>query len=105
MKTSIKSLHPGVFLRTEIIEPLGLDINKAASILGVKPQILSALLRAKIPLEPEMAWRFEQAFDLGMEGLLKMQACYDAAMMRSNPPSVGIRPYIPDLIRPDVLAS
>jgi addiction module HigA family antidote len=86
MKTSIKSLHPGVFLRAEIIEPLELDIAQAASMLAIPQQTLSALLQTKIPLDAEMAWRWEKVFDVSMEGLLRMQAAYDSARLRKKPP-------------------
>lgn len=39
--------HPGDFIRTEIIEELGLTITKAAEILGVRRATLSALLNSK----------------------------------------------------------
>jgi addiction module HigA family antidote len=98
MKTKIKTMHPGVFLRTEIIEPLGLDIDRVAQILAVERKGLSALLRGETPLKPEMAWRFERAFDIGMEGMLRMQAAYDTALMRSKSPKLGITLYIPSAV-------
>jgi addiction module HigA family antidote len=95
MKTSIKLMHPGVFLLTQVIDPLGLSIDQVAAILGVTRPSLSALLLGKVRLEPEMAWRWEQAFDIGMEGMLRMQAAYDTTLIRSKAPDFGIKPYIP----------
>jgi antitoxin HigA-1 len=31
----IRPAHPGRFIRTEVIEPLGLSVTKAAEVLGV----------------------------------------------------------------------
>ena len=38
--------HPGDFIRTEVIEELGLTVTKAAGILGVRRATLSDLLNA-----------------------------------------------------------
>jgi addiction module HigA family antidote len=47
--------HPGEFIRTEIIEPLGLSVTGAAKILGVSRPALSSLLNGKADLSGEMA--------------------------------------------------
>ena len=65
--------HPGDFVRTEIIEELGLDLVQAAEILGVRRTALSELLNADAALSPEMALRIEKAFDISMDMLLRMQ--------------------------------
>ena len=39
--------HPGDFLRIDVIDELGLNITKAAHILGVRRATLSALLNAR----------------------------------------------------------
>ena len=48
--------HPGEFVKTEIIEPLGLTVAAAASVLGVSRPTLSTFLTAA-PTCPE-PWRF-----------------------------------------------
>ena len=58
--------HPGDFIRTEILEELGLSVTRAAEILGVRRATLSDLLNEKSALSPEMALRVEKAFDVGM---------------------------------------
>lgn len=91
----MKTMHPGAFLLTQVIEPLGLDIGQTALILGVPRPALSALLQGEAPLDPEMAWRWEKAFDIGVDGMLRMQATYDAAQIRRKAPELGVTPYIP----------
>ena len=76
--------HPGDFIRTEVIEELGLTITKAAGILGVRRATLSDLLNGGASLSPEMALRIEKAFGIGMDMLLRMQAWRDASQMRSR---------------------
>lgn len=70
--------HPGAFIKTEVMEELGLSVNKAADILGVRRATLSDLVYEKAALSPELALRLEKAFQLNMEMLLRMQAGYAA---------------------------
>ncbi len=49
--------HPGEFIRTEIIEPLGLSVTAAARILRVSRPALSSLLNGRADLSGEMALR------------------------------------------------
>jgi len=87
--------HPGDFIRTEVIEALGLSITKAAAILGVRRATLSAVLNAKAGVSPEMALRIEQAFDVSMDLLLRMQAWYDASQMRARAHEINVERYEP----------
>ena len=76
MKIGMKPPHPGDFIRTEILEELGLSIAKAAEILGIRRATLSDLVNSKASLSPEMALRIEKAFGVSMDTLLRMQAWY-----------------------------
>jgi addiction module HigA family antidote len=87
--------HPGDLIRTEVIDPLGLTVSKAAKILQVRRATLSDLLRGKASLTPEMALRIEKAFGPDMDHLLRMQVAYDVAKARSNARSVSIKRYAP----------
>ena len=59
------------------------------------PQTLSDLLNRRAALSPEMALRIEKAFDVGMDLLLRMQAWYDAAQMRSRSSEINVQRYKP----------
>ena len=87
--------HPGDFIRTEVIEELGLSVTKTAEILGVRRATLSDLLNGKAALSPEMALRIEKAFDVSMDMLLRMQAWYDASQMRARAAEISVQPYAP----------
>ena len=87
--------HPGDFIRTEIVEELGLSVTAAADILGVRRATLSDLLNGKAALSPEMALRVEMAFGVGMDMLLRMQAWYDASQMRARAGEIDVRRYQP----------
>ena len=81
IKVNMTPSHPGDFIRTEVIEELGLDVTRAAEILGVRQATLSDLLHGHAVLSPETALRIEKAFGVGMDMLLRMQAWYDASQM------------------------
>lgn len=87
--------HPGDFIRTEIVEELGLTVTKAAQILGVRRATLSDLLNSKTSLSPEMALRIEKAFGVGMDMLLRMQAWHDASQMRARASEISVQRYEP----------
>ncbi|MGK2870995.1 MAG: HigA family addiction module antitoxin [Alphaproteobacteria bacterium] len=87
--------HPGGFVKTEIIEPLGLTVTAAALVLGVTRPALSALLNERASLSPEMALRIEKAFGVSMDTLVRMQASYDVALLRKQKPAIQVRRYIP----------
>ena len=76
--------HPGGFVKSEIIEPLGLSVTDAARVLGVTRPALSALLNERAALSPEMALRIEKAFGVAMDTLMRMQNSYDIAQARNR---------------------
>ena len=95
IRVNMTPSHPGDFIRTEIIEDLGLSVTKAATILGVRRATLSDLLNGHASLSPEMALRIEKAFQVSMDLLLRMQAWYDAARMRARESEVQVQRYEP----------
>jgi addiction module HigA family antidote len=87
--------HPGPFLRRQVIEGLGLSVSAAAALLGVRRATLSDLLNGKAALSAEMALRFEKAFGVSMDMLLRMQAGHDAAAIRRRAAAFKVARYIP----------
>ena len=68
------AVHPGPWLRAEIVAPHGLSVTAAAAKLHVTRQAMSNLLGGRAGLSAEMALRFEKAFGLSADTLLRMQA-------------------------------
>ncbi|WP_419165512.1 HigA family addiction module antitoxin [Candidatus Palauibacter sp.] len=95
IKVNMTPSHPGEFVRTEVIDELGLNVTKAAGILGVRRATLSSLLNGKAALSPEMALRIEKAFGVSMDMLLRMQAWHDAARMRARTSEIAVQRYQP----------
>ena len=93
MPVTMTPSHPGDFIRTEVIEELGLSATRVAEILGVRRATLSKVLNGHAALSPEMALRIEKAFDIRMEMLLRMQAWYDASQMRARANEIEVQRY------------
>ena len=84
------AVHPGEWLRTEIVEPHGLSVTTAAQRLGVTRQAMSNLLNGNAGLSAEMAIRFEKAFGLAAETMLRMQVAHDLAQARRNEKNIKV---------------
>lgn len=76
------AVHPGDWLRTEIIEPAGLNVTETAERLHVTRQAMSNLLNGNAGLSAEMAIRFEKAFGLKADSMMRMQAAHELAQAR-----------------------
>ncbi|MGA2965247.1 MAG: HigA family addiction module antitoxin [Terriglobales bacterium] len=83
--------HPGDFIRTEIIAPVGLSVTAAAIALRVSRPALSSLLNGKADLSGDMALRIEKAFGVKMDTLMRMQAAYDIAQTRKREKKIHVR--------------
>src|SRR5689334_15237560 len=88
-------VHPGKFLRTEVIEAHQLSVTEAAKILHVARPTLSTLLNSKADLSGDMALRFEKAFGVDMETLMRMQNSYDIAQARGRAKKIRVERYKP----------
>ncbi|MEO5705820.1 MAG: HigA family addiction module antitoxin [Alteraurantiacibacter sp.] len=75
-------VHPGVWLFHEMVVPRGLSVTDCAAHLGVSRQNMSALLNGRAALSAMMALRFEKAFGISAETLLRMQVAYDLAQLK-----------------------
>ena len=93
IKVKMKPPHPGLFIVTELIDELGMDILQIAAMLGVAPQVVADLVDAKIRLTPEVALRLEKAFDLKMSLLLDIQAWYEEEQMHARWDEIDAQPY------------
>lgn len=78
------AVHPGRWLMDEIVKPHGLGVTQLASHFGVSRQAMSALLNGRAGLSADMAIRFEKAFGLVADTLLRMQSAYDMAQARRH---------------------
>ena len=73
------SPHPGLSVRHDCLEPLGLNVTEAAKRLGVSRKQLSDIVNCHAGISPEMAIRLDKAFGGGAEIWLRLQVAYDLA--------------------------
>jgi addiction module HigA family antidote len=71
--------HPGLSVRHDCLEPLGLNVTEAARRLGISRKQLSGVLNGHSGISPEMAIRLDKAFGGGADTWLRLQAAYDLA--------------------------
>jgi addiction module HigA family antidote len=71
--------HPGLSVRHDCLEPLGLSATEAAKRLGVSRKQLSDVLNGHWGISPEMAIRLDKAFGGGAEIWYRLQAANDLA--------------------------
>jgi addiction module HigA family antidote len=87
--------HPGGFVKTEIVEPLGLSVTDAAQALGITRAALSTFLNERAALSPDMAIRIEKAFGVSMETLMRMQNSFDIAQAHKREGEIAVARYEP----------
>ncbi|MEO8621842.1 MAG: HigA family addiction module antitoxin [bacterium] len=85
--------HPGLFIRTEILDAHSLSVTAAAAVLGVARPTLSNLVNGRAALTSEMALRIEMAFGVTMNTLMQMQLAFDLAHARKIAHRIRVRPY------------
>ncbi len=71
--------HPGLSVRHDCLEPLGLSVTEAARGLGISRKQLSAIVNCRSGISPEMAIRLDKAFGGGAETWYRLQAAWDLA--------------------------
>jgi antitoxin HigA-1 len=95
IKIGMKPSHRGDFIRTEILDELGLTVSKAAEVLQVRRATLSDLINGKAGISPELALRIEKAFGVSMDTLLQMQTWFDTYTMRERSDQIKVKPFVP----------
>ena len=83
--------HPGLSVRHDCLEPLGLSVTKGAKVLGVTRQALNNLVNGKSGISPEMAVRLSKAFGSTPEAWLRLQMAYDLAQVRQHDSEIVVR--------------
>ena len=76
--------HPGLSVRHDCLEPLGLTVTEAARRLGVSRKQLSELVNGRSGISPEMAIRLDKAFGGGADTWYRLQSAYDLAQAMKN---------------------
>lgn len=88
------AIHAGEWLKTEIVEAHGVSINDLADAFGVSRQAISAVLNGRAALSAEMAIRFEHAFGVKADTLMRMQTRYDLAKAREHEADLTVKSLV-----------
>ena len=89
--TMLNPPHPGLSVRYDCLDPLGLSVTEAADILGVTRQALNNLVNGKSGISPEMAIRLDKGFGGGAETWLRLQMAFDLAQARKREKQIVVR--------------
>lgn len=84
------AVHPGPWLRRNVIEPYHLNVSTAAAHLGVTRAAMSNLLNGHASLSAEMAIRFEKAFAIPADTLIRMQVAHDLVDAREAAKNIKV---------------
>ncbi len=87
--------HPGLSVRINCLEPLGLSVTEGAKVLGVSRQALSRLINGQAGISPEMAIRLSKAFGTTPDIWIRMQASYDIAQAKGRKDQINVVRYEP----------
>ena len=82
--------HPGLSIRHDCLEPLGMTITDAASHLGVSRKHLSDVLNGHSGISAEMAVRLDKAFGGGASTWYQLQAAYDLAQVMKRSAQIDV---------------
>lgn len=81
--------HPGLMLRADVIEPLGLGVGEAATKLGMSRVALSRVLNGRAGISLDLAIRLETAGVSTARFWMTLQGNHDLAQaMKAERPRV-----------------
>jgi addiction module HigA family antidote len=84
--------HPGVSVRHDCIEPLGLTITEAAEALGVTRRTLNNLVNSNSGISADTAIRLDKAFGGRAETWLRLPMAYHHAQARQREADIDVKP-------------
>ncbi|MBL6716908.1 MAG: HigA family addiction module antidote protein [Pseudomonadales bacterium] len=83
--------HPGLSVRLDCLEPLGLSVTEGARILGVSRKQLSDVVNGHAGISPEMAIRLAKAFGGGPEAWYRLQTACDLARALERADQIDVK--------------
>lgn len=76
--------HPGIMLKQDVLEPLGLGVSEAARKLQMSRVALSRVVNGRAAISPELAIRLEEAGVSTARFWLNLQVNYDLSEARNH---------------------
>ncbi len=71
--------HPGLSVRHDCLEPLGLSVTEAARRLGINRKQPSDIANGRAGISPGMANRLDKAFGGGADTWFRLQSTWEVA--------------------------
>ena len=93
IKREMAVIHPGEFLKSELVEMNGLTVSKIANMLQVSRQAVSNLINRKADISPEMALRIATVFGGTADIWLRLQSKYDLHEIMPKVRRLKLIPY------------
>ena len=87
--------HPGLSVRHDCLEPLGLSVSEAARKLGVSRKQLSEIVNCRAGISPEMAIRLDKAFGGSAETWYRLQSAYALAQAMQKADRINVERLSP----------
>ena len=87
--------HPGLSVRYDCLEPLGLSVTEAARQLGISRKQLSDVVNCRSGISPEMAIRLDKAFGGGAETWYRLQSAYELSQAMEKANQIKVRRLSP----------
>lgn len=84
------AVHPGAWLKRNVVDHHGLTVTLVAEKLHVTRPAMSNFLNGKADLSPEMAIRFEKGFGIPAETMMRMQTTFDLANARAHADEIQV---------------
>ncbi len=85
--------HPGIMLRDDVLEPLGLGVTETAHKLGMSRVALSRVVNGRAGISADLAIRLEHAGVSTARFWMALQTNYDLAraLKHKQPPVVRLQ--------------
>ena len=87
--------HPGLSVRHDYLEPLGLSVTEAAKKLGGSRKQLSGIVNGRAGISPEMATRLDKAFGGDANTWYRLQAAYNLAQAMKQADQIKVERLAP----------
>jgi len=75
-------VHPGPWIRRNVLEPFGLNASSAARLINANRPNLHNVLAGNSAVSDELAWKLEALTGVDADLLIEMQAAYDRVLNR-----------------------
>jgi len=94
MEKDTTPLHPGYWVRENILKPRNLTVTEAAKLIGISRPGVSNFLNAKVSATPDMAARLEKVFGVPAKEILDLQNHFESETAKAEIAAVNARAYV-----------